>query len=54
MFPMPPVETLGQAFAYGWRIHARCGFGPQDDMKRIREEVRLLYDVPSEPKRAVG
>jgi hypothetical protein len=83
---MAPVETLGQALAYGWRIHARCDFGKRDAMKSIREcvysreldletlvwtrgkgfplsalesrlkcpacgsrQVRLLYDVPSEP-----
>jgi hypothetical protein len=83
---MAPVETLGQAKAYGWRIHARCDFGKRDAMKSTREcvysreldletlvwtrgkgfplsalesrlkcpacgsrQVRLLYDVPTEP-----
>lgn len=36
---MPPVETLGQACAYGWRITVRCAHGPRDGMKRIRECV---------------
>ncbi len=24
-----PVETLGQAFSYGWRVIARCAAGKQ-------------------------
>jgi hypothetical protein len=31
-----PVETLGEALAYGWRVHARCAYGKHDGMKSIR------------------
>ena len=34
-----PVETLGQAFSYGWRVTARCAAGKQDGMSRHRECV---------------
>lgn len=33
------VETLGQAYSLGWRIKARCAWGPRDGMKRVRECV---------------
>ena len=33
------VETLGEAFSAGWRIRARCAWGPRDAMKRVRECV---------------
>jgi hypothetical protein len=33
------VETLGEARSYGWRITARCAWGPRDGMKRVRECV---------------
>src|SRR5689334_25323987 len=36
--PMP-VETLGQAFSYGWRVTARCVAGKQDGMSRHKECV---------------
>ena len=31
------VETLGEAWQLGWRLTARCAFGPRDGMKSIRE-----------------
>jgi hypothetical protein len=31
------VETLGEAFSYGWRVTARCAAGKQDGMHRHRE-----------------
>jgi hypothetical protein len=34
-----PVETLGQAFSYGWRVTARCAAGKQDGMSRHKECV---------------
>ena len=32
-----PVESLGEAHSYGWRIVARCAHGKRDGMKSIRE-----------------
>ena len=32
-----PVETLGEAHSYGWRVTARCAAGKQDGMKRHPE-----------------
>jgi hypothetical protein len=34
-----PVETIGQAFSYGWRVTARCAAGKQDGMSRHKECV---------------
>ena len=34
-----PVETIGQAFSYGWRVTARCAAGKQDGMSRRKECV---------------
>jgi hypothetical protein len=31
------IETLAEARHNGWKITARCGWGPRDVMKRIRE-----------------
>ena len=31
------VETLGDAFAAGWRITARCAWGKREGMKTRRE-----------------
>ena len=31
------VETLGDAWSLGWRVHMRCALGPRADMKSIRE-----------------
>ncbi len=31
------VETLGEAYRAGWRIHVRCAWGKRDGMKSIRE-----------------
>jgi hypothetical protein len=41
LFPLcsMPVETLGQAFSYGWRVTARCAAGKQDGMSRHKECV---------------
>jgi hypothetical protein len=33
------VETLGEALSAGWRIKARCAWGPRDGVKRVREYV---------------
>lgn len=33
------VETIGEAFALGWRVTARCAFGTRDGMKSVRECV---------------
>ena len=32
-----PVETLGEAWSSGWRVHVRCALGLRADMKSIRE-----------------
>jgi hypothetical protein len=39
------VETLGDAFAAGWRITARCAWGKREGMKSKRERhyTRELY-----------
>jgi hypothetical protein len=34
---MSVVETLGDAFAAGWRITARCAWGKREGMKSRRE-----------------
>lgn len=31
------VETLGQAWSFGWRLRVRCASGKGDGMKRHRE-----------------
>jgi hypothetical protein len=31
------VETLGDAFAAGWRLKARCAWGKREGMKTKRE-----------------
>ena len=31
------IETLAEARDNGWKITARCGWGPREGMKRIRE-----------------
>src|ERR1700730_4049116 len=31
------VETLGEAFSYGWRVTARCAAGKKDGMHRHKE-----------------
>jgi hypothetical protein len=33
------VETLGEAFSFGWRVTVRCAWGPRDGMKSVRECV---------------
>src|SRR3954468_5113802 len=30
------VETLGEAYSYGWRVTARCAHGKRDGMKSIK------------------
>jgi hypothetical protein len=37
--PVPAAEILGEAYAYGWRVTARCGAGMQDGMHRHKEHV---------------
>jgi hypothetical protein len=40
------VETLGEAFSYGWRVTARCAAGKQDGMHRHKEYLyRSELDV---------
>jgi hypothetical protein len=36
-FVLMVVETLGDAFAAGWRITARCAWGKREGMKSRRE-----------------
>ena len=31
---MAPIETLGDAYALGWRVRARCSHGRADDARR--------------------
>jgi hypothetical protein len=31
------VETLGEAWSLGWRVHMRCAFGKGPGMKKVRE-----------------
>jgi hypothetical protein len=31
------VETIGEALDIGWRVTARCAWGPRDGMMRVRE-----------------
>ena len=31
------VETLGEAWNLGWRVHIRCAWGKRDGLKSIRE-----------------
>ena len=33
------IETLGEAWFYGWRVTARCAYGKRDGMKSIKECV---------------
>jgi hypothetical protein len=33
------VETIGEAYSYGWRVTARCAHGKQDGMHRHKECV---------------
>ena len=42
------IETLAEARDNGWKITARCAFGPREGMKRIRdckESIRLDLDT---------
>ena len=42
------VETLGDALSLGWRVTARCAWGPRDGMKRVRECLyRAELDMPT-------
>jgi hypothetical protein len=34
-FVLMPVETIGEAYKHGWRVHARCGQGKYAGMKAI-------------------
>lgn len=38
-FDLMAVETLHNAVSAGWGIRVRCGWGPRDGMKRVRECV---------------
>ena len=41
-----PVETIGQAFSYDWRVTGRCAAGKQDGMSRHKECVyRAEFDM---------
>ncbi len=31
------IETIGDAYRFGWRITARCAWGKREAMKSIRE-----------------
>ncbi len=33
------IETIGEAWQFGWRVTARCAFGRKDGMKSVRECV---------------
>jgi hypothetical protein len=33
------IETIGEAYDWGWRVTVRCAWGPRDGMKRRRECV---------------
>jgi hypothetical protein len=37
LYVLMPVETLGEALSYRWRVTARCAHGKRDGMKSIRE-----------------
>jgi hypothetical protein len=40
------IQTLGDAWQLGWRITARCAWGPRDGMKSIREcDYRRQLDL---------
>jgi hypothetical protein len=39
LYVLMPVETLGEALSYRWRVTARCAHGKRDGMKSIRECV---------------
>jgi hypothetical protein len=42
------IETLAEARDNGWKITARCGWGPREGMRRIREctaSIRLDLDT---------
>jgi hypothetical protein len=38
------IETIGEAWQFGWRVTARCAFGTRDGMKSIRE-CQCTYDL---------
>jgi hypothetical protein len=40
-----PVETLGEALSYGWRVTARCAAGKQDGMHRHECVYRAELDM---------
>ena len=33
------IEIIGEAYDASWRVNVRCGWGPRDGMKRVRECV---------------
>jgi hypothetical protein len=38
-FVLISIETLGEAYAAGWRLTVRCAFGKRDAMKSVRDCV---------------
>lgn len=38
------IETIGEAHDLSWKVHARCDYGPQEGLKRIRE-CHWQYDL---------
>lgn len=36
---MAGIETIGEAWSLGWRVHMRCAWGKRDGMKSVRECV---------------
>jgi hypothetical protein len=39
------IETLGQAYSAGWRLHARCTHGYEPSMKRRRCSWNASLDM---------
>jgi hypothetical protein len=47
LFPTA-AETIGEALDLGWRVMARCAWGPRDGMKRVRECIYSAeLDLPT-------
>jgi hypothetical protein len=48
------VETIGEAYQLGWRIHVRCAWGRREAMKSVRECLgRAELDLHTSCGRAV-
>src|SRR5436190_17619536 len=41
------VETLGEAYMLGWRIHVRCAWGLAGAGSRVRRVLRRSEDMSS-------